>query len=61
MYFVMYAFSNHAKVLHNVTLIDLPVQSAVLSGGVVHNDYGFHKLQWQTILIYIIFRFGLYC
>ena len=35
MYFVMYAFSNHVEVLHNVTPIDLLVQSAVLSDGVV--------------------------
>ena len=31
----MYAFSNHAVVLHNVTPIDLLAQSAVLSDGVV--------------------------
>ena len=31
----MHAFSNHAVVLHNVTPIDLPAQSAVLSDGVV--------------------------
>ena len=35
MHFVMYAFSNHVGVLHNVTLIDLLDQSAVLSDGVV--------------------------
>ena len=35
MHFVMYAFSNHAVVLHNVTPIDLPAQSAVLSDEVV--------------------------
>ena len=35
MHLVMYAFSNHAVVLHNVTPIDLPAQSAVLSDGVV--------------------------
>ena len=35
MHFVMYAFSNHVGVLHNVTPIDLLVQSAVLSDGVV--------------------------
>ena len=35
MHFVMYAFSNHVEVLNNVTPIDLPVQSAVLSDGVV--------------------------
>ena len=35
MHFVMHAFSNHVKVLHNVTPIDLLVQSAVLSDGVV--------------------------
>ena len=35
MHFAMYAFSNHAVVLHNVTPIDLPAQSAVLSDGVV--------------------------
>ena len=34
MHFVMYAFSNHAVVLHNVTPIDLPAQSVVLSDGV---------------------------
>ncbi len=43
MHFVMYAFSNHAGVLHNVTPIDLLAQSAVLSDGVVvarlHNQY----------------------
>ena len=35
MLFVMYAFSNHAVVLHNVTPIDLPAQSVILSDGVV--------------------------
>ena len=35
MHFVMYAFSNHVRVLHNVTPIDLLDQSAVLSDGVV--------------------------
>ena len=35
MHFVMYAFSNHVGVLNNVTPIDLPVQSAALSDGVV--------------------------
>ena len=35
MHFVMYAFSNHVGALHNVTPIDLPAQSAVLSDGVV--------------------------
>ena len=35
MHFVMYAFSNHAVVLHDVTPIDLPAQLAVLSDGVV--------------------------
>ena len=35
MHFVMYAFSNHVVVLHNVTPLDLPAQSAVLSDGVV--------------------------
>ena len=35
MHFVMSAFSSHAVVLHNVTPIDLPAQSAVLSDGVV--------------------------
>ena len=34
-HFAMHAFSNHVEVLHNVTPIDLPVQSAVLSDGVV--------------------------
>ena len=34
-HFVMYAFSNHAVVLHNVTPIDLLAQSAILSDGVV--------------------------
>ncbi len=33
--FVMYAFSNHVMVLNDVTPIDLLVQSAVLSDGVV--------------------------
>ena len=31
----MHAFNNHVKVLHDVTPIDLPAQSAVLSDGVV--------------------------
>ena len=35
MHFVMHAFNNHVRVLHNVTPIDLLVQSAVLSDGVV--------------------------
>ena len=35
MHFVMYAFSNHAMVLHNVTPIDLLAQSAIPSDGVV--------------------------
>ncbi len=35
MHFVMYAFSNHVEILHNVTPIDLLAQSAVLSDGVV--------------------------
>ena len=35
MHFVMYTFSNHVGVLHNVTPIDLLAQSAVLSDGVV--------------------------
>ncbi len=35
MHFVMYAFNNHVKVLHNVTPIDLLAQSAVLSDRVV--------------------------
>ena len=35
-HFVMYAFSNHAVVLHNVTPIDLPAQSAVLSDGAAY-------------------------
>ena len=35
MHFVMYAFSNHAVVLHNVTPLDLLAQVAVLSDGVV--------------------------
>ena len=35
MHFVMYAFSNHVGVLHNVTPIDLLAQSVVLSDGVV--------------------------
>ena len=30
MHFAMYAFSNHVQILHNVTPIDLLVQSAVL-------------------------------
>ena len=34
-HFVMFAFSNHVEVLHSVTPIDLLVQSAVLSDGVV--------------------------
>ena len=34
-HFVMHAFNNHVEVLHNVTPIDLPAQSAVLSDGVV--------------------------
>ncbi len=35
MHFVIHVFNNHIKVLHNVTPIDLLVQSAVLSDGVV--------------------------
>ena len=35
-HFVMRAFNNHVKVLDNVTPIDLLVQSAVLSDGVVY-------------------------
>ena len=35
MHFVMHAFSNHVEVLHNVTPLDLLVQVAVLSDGVV--------------------------
>ena len=35
MHFVISAFSNHAVVLHNVTPIDLPAQSVVLSDGLV--------------------------
>ena len=35
MHFVMYVFSNHAMVLHNVTPIDLLAQSAIPSDGVV--------------------------
>ena len=42
MHFVMYASSNHVVVLHNVTPIDLPAQSAVLSDGVVVK--GLHKV-----------------
>ena len=37
----MYAFSNHAVVLQNVTPFDLPAQSAALSDGVV--DSCLHK------------------
>ena len=36
-HFVMYAFSNHAVVLHNVTPIDLLAQSAILL---------FNRLTW---------------
>ena len=46
-HFVMYAFSNHAVVLHNVTPIDLPAQSAVLSDGLVASYL--HKAMCQTI------------
>ena len=35
MHFVMSAFSNYVEVLHNVTPIDLPAQSVVLSDRVV--------------------------
>ncbi len=42
MHFVIHALSNHIGVLHNVTPIDLPVQSAVLSDGMVVN--GLHKV-----------------
>ena len=35
MHFVMHVFNNHVRVLHGVTPIDLLVQSAVLSDGVV--------------------------
>ena len=37
MHFVMYASSNHVKVLHGVTTIDLLDKSAILSDRVVHN------------------------
>ena len=47
MYFATHAFSNHAVVLHNVTPIDLPAQSAVLSDGVVASVL--HKAMCQTI------------
>ena len=35
MHSVMHMFNDHVKVLHDVTPIDLPAQSAVLSDGVV--------------------------
>ena len=35
MHFVMHAFNNHVMLLHNVTPIDLLVQSAILSDRVV--------------------------
>ena len=35
MHFVMYAFSNHVEVLHNVTPLAQLEQVAVLSDGVV--------------------------
>ena len=50
MHFVMYASRNHVEVLHNVTPIDLPAQSAVLSDRVIPNPnslktiYDFAKL-----------------
>ena len=34
-HFVMHGFNNHVGVLHNVTPVDLLVQTAVLSDGVV--------------------------
>ncbi len=43
MHFVMYAFSNHVRVLHNVTPFVQLQQTAVLFDGVVvarlHNQY----------------------
>ena len=35
MHFVMHAFNNHVRVLHDVTPIDLLAQSAVLSDRVI--------------------------
>ncbi len=52
MHFVMHAFNNHVKVLHDVTPIDLLAQSAVLSDGVVasclHNLNRLHHIIMQT-------------
>ena len=40
MHFVMYEFSNHVEVLHNVTPIDLLVQSAI--------QYALPKVPFRT-------------
>ena len=54
MHFVMYASSNHAKVLHKVTPIVQLQQSAVLSDGVVakvlHKVTPFVLLQQTAVL-----------
>ncbi len=56
MHFVMHAFNNHVRVLHNVTPIDLLVQSAVLSDGVVvvvlHKVTPFVLLQQTAVLFF---------
>ena len=56
MHFVIHAFSNHVEVLHNVTPIDLPAQSAVLSDGVVarvlHKVTPFVLLQQTAVLFF---------
>ena len=42
MHFVMYAFSNHVGVLHNVTPVDLPAQSA----GTLGDNRRFYLTGW---------------
>ena len=54
MHFVMSAFSNYVEVLHNVTPIDLPAQSVVLSDGVaaavLHNVTPIDLLAQSVVL-----------
>ena len=67
MHFVIYAFNNHVGVLHNVTPIDLLIQSAVLSDGVViinlmaqrvlHKVTPFVQLQQMAVLFFNSFIF----
>ena len=64
MHFVMYAFSNHIEVLHNVTPINLLDQSAVLSDRVVakvlHKVTPFVLLQQTAVLFFNSSIFVLY-